>query len=74
MNPHILLILIASVVVVNSQTPAERRRPLDTLCVRATGEGRTLGRILNPNVVSIELPPIRKKRGKTVFKGLSGFG
>lgn len=71
MKPHILLILIASVVVVNSQNLYPRKYPMHYLCKTMGDEKYPAGIvILNPNVVAIELPTYPQKVLENRIEGM----
>jgi hypothetical protein len=71
MKPHILLILIASVVVVNSQNFYPRKYPMHDLCKTMGDEKYPSGMvILNPNVVAIEMPPYPQKAPENRIEGM----
>ena len=57
MKPYLLLILFASVVVVNSQNLYPRKYPMHDLCKAIGDEKYPAGMVLlNPHVISIEMP------------------
>lgn len=74
MKPHVPLILIASVVfasviVVNSQHPSERKSPMYNLC-KTMWEEYPAGRVIvNPHVVAIEMPAYPQKALENRIEG-----
>ena len=69
MKPHVLLILIASTFVVNGQDSQKPQSPMDILCGQMTGGERPSGRVLNPSVMSIELPAYPQKALENHIQG-----
>jgi len=70
MKPYVLLILFASVVVVNSQNLYPREYPMHYLCKAMGNEKYPAGMvILNPNVVAIEIPTYPQKAMENRIEG-----
>ena len=75
MKPHVLLILVgsvvfASVVLVNSQNLYPRKYPMHDLCKTMGDEKYPAGIvILNPNVVAIEMPTYPQKALENGIEG-----